>query len=160
MRLRPTTRNLINLSIAFSLWAVASAMAAERMKSEVTCEPTDKPLMYRCAIRLSDKKTGQPIEGAKFMMHTSMPSMPMAHHKPPVEGKAGTEPGLYHGMIHFEMAGEWAIDIRTSAPARDQMRHKVMVHKEGAGSQAGAHEMKDMKHEMKDMKHDMEKKPE
>ena len=137
MKIRQTTRNLIILSMAFSLWAVASAMAAKRMNSEVTCEPTDKPLMYRCAIRLSDKKTGQPIEGAKFMMLTSMPDMPMAHHMPPVEGKAGAEPGLYHGIFHFEMAGEWAIDIRTSAPARDQMRHTIMVHQQGAGSQAG-----------------------
>jgi hypothetical protein len=155
---RPTIRNLIILSMVFSLWAVASAMAAGRMKAEVACEPTDKPLMYRCAIRLSDRDTGQPIEGAKFMMHTSMPAMPMAHHMPPVEGKADAEPGLYHGMFHFEMAGEWAIDIRTSAPARDQIRHKIMVHKEGAGSQAGSHGMTDMKHGMEGMKHDMEKK--
>ncbi len=148
MNLRPTIPNLIILSIAFSLWAVASTMAAERMTSEVTCQPTDRPFMYRCAIRLSDKKTGQPIEGAKFMIHTSMPSMPMAHNMPPVEGKASAEPGLYHVLFQFEMAGEWAIDIRTSAPARDQMRHTIMVHKQGAGSQAETNEMKDMKQKM------------
>ncbi|WP_218673787.1 FixH family protein, partial [Candidatus Entotheonella palauensis] len=69
---------------------------------------------------------------SSFVMHTSMPSMPMAHHMPPVQGVPGKAPGVYHGTFHFEMAGEWAIEVRTSTPSRDLMRHKVMIHKKGA----------------------------
>jgi len=133
------------MTLAVLQWLLLPAMAAGRMKSEVTCEPTDKPMMYHCIVKLRDRNTGQPIEGAKFMMHTSMPSMPMAHNMPPVEGKPGGQPGVYQGMVQFEMAGEWAIDIRTSAPSRDQMIHRIMVHKTGAD---GEHEG-EMKHQMK-----------
>jgi hypothetical protein len=121
------------------------SMAAGRMRSDLTCQATDKPMMYRCTVKLSDRKTGQPIEDAKFMVHTSMPSMPMAHNMPTVEGKPGGAPGVYRVMVHFEMAGEWAIDIRTTAPSRDQMMHKIMVHKAGEGGEHG----EEMKHQMK-----------
>ncbi|MFQ5897418.1 MAG: FixH family protein [Candidatus Methylomirabilia bacterium] len=129
------------ISTFFAVLAVwTPSMAGARMHSEVACKPTDKPLTYHCTVKLTDRKTGEPIENAKLMMHTSMPSMPMAHHMAPVEGMPGNEPGVYHGRFHFEMAGEWAIDIRVSAPSRDQMRHTIMV---GSGH---------MKHE-KQMKH-------
>ncbi len=120
------------LCAVLAVCTLSPSVAIARMYAELTCEPTDEPLVYHCTIKLTDRKTGQPIENAKFVMHTGMPSMPMAHHMPPVEGMPGKEPGMYHGTFHFKMAGEWAIDIRTSAPSRDQMRHKIMVHKKGA----------------------------
>ncbi len=122
------------LCTVFALCTPSASVAAARLHAEVSCAPTDKPLTYHCTIKLTDRKTGQPIEHAKFVMYTGMPSMPMAHHMPPVEGTPGKEPGVYHGTLHFEMAGEWAIDIRTSAPSRDQMRHKIMVHKKGTSA--------------------------
>ncbi len=139
-------RFIISVTVALcallAAWTLFPSPVAARMDSEVTCEPTDMPLVYDCTIKLTDRKTGQPIENAKFMMHTSMPSMPMAHHMAPVEGKPGNAPGVYHGTFHFGMAGEWAIDIRTTAPSRDLMRHTIKVHKKGASSE----HKKPMKH--------------
>ena len=68
--------------------------------------------------------------------------MPMAHHMKPVDGKPGSAPGEYQGMFHFEMAGEWMIDIRVTDPVRDQILHKVMVHKQGGDAGHGKHKMK------------------
>jgi hypothetical protein len=141
--------SIVVFSLAIVVWASTSANAAERMRAEVMCKPTGEPLVYRCVIKLFGRKTGQPIEGAKFKMYTSMPAMPMAHHAPGVEGKSGTTPGVYHGTFHFEMAGEWMIEIRTTAPARDLLRHKLMVHKGGARSEQGKHEMQMKKDQQK-----------
>ena len=136
---------VFSLAVAALLLLPGPAMAAGRMKSDLACQATDKPMMYRCTVKLSDRKSGQPIEDAKFKVHTSMPTMPMAHNMPAAEGKPGGAPGLYHVMVHFEMAGEWTIDIRTTAPSRDQMMHKIMVHKTGEGGKDG----EEMKHQMK-----------
>ncbi|MFQ5567474.1 MAG: hypothetical protein ACE5EU_14060, partial [Paracoccaceae bacterium] len=67
------------MSATFSLcalpvvWTLFASPAAARMHSELTCEPADEALVYNCTIKLTDRKTGQPIENAKFTMHTSMP---------------------------------------------------------------------------------------
>ena len=111
------------------------------MRAQVTCQPAQEPLVYHCTIKLTDRETGRPIEGAEFRMHTSMPGMPMAHNMPPVQAKPGSAPGTYHGTIRFEMAGEWVIDIRTTAPSRDQMLHKIIVRKQRAASEERTHEM-------------------
>ncbi len=129
MRSRRFTWMIVVLSLAVMVWARVSSNAAGRMRAEVTCKPAEEPLVYHCTIKLTERETGQPIEGAEFTMHTSMPAMPMAHHAPPVEGEPGTSPGVYYGTFHFQMAGEWVIDIRTTAPSRDQMLHKLMVRK-------------------------------
>lgn len=128
------------------------AHAAERMRAEVNCKPTEKPLVVHCVIKLFGRNSGTPIEGAKFKMYLSMPSMPMAHHMKPVDGKPGHAPGEYQAMFYFEMAGEWMIDIRTSVPARDQMQHKIMVRKKGGGAGHAKQKMK-MKMKMKQQKH-------
>ncbi len=129
MRSRRFTWTIVVLWLAVMVWVPTFSLAGGRMRAEVMCKPAEEPLVYRCTIQLTERETGQPIEGAEFMMHTSMPSMPMAHHAPPVAGKPGTSPGMYHGTFHFQMAGEWVIDIRTTAPSRDQMLHKLMVRK-------------------------------
>jgi len=127
--------------LALVLGGACSLAAAGRMDSQMTCESTHEPLVYRCTVRLTDRQTGRPVEHARFMMHTSMPSMPMAHHMPPVEGVPGDEPGVYHGTLRFEMAGQWAIDIRTSAPSRDLMRHRITVRRPGQGPPREKHDL-------------------
>ncbi len=138
---------------ALTVWAPPSSIAAGRIRAEVTCEPAEDPLVYHCTIRLTDRKTGRPIEGAIFKMHTSMPSMPMAHYAPPVEGKPGTAPGVYHATFHFAMAGRWMIDIRTTVPSRDQVQHMIMVPKKGAPPERGKHEMQMQKMQKTQKKH-------
>ena len=128
---RLSTPAIVILGMALQPWTATLAIAGGRMESELTCEPADQPLTYDCTIELRDRDTGQPIEGADLQMQTSMPAMPMAHHMPAVEGVPGDEPGVYHATIHFEMAGEWAIDVLTSAPIRDRTRHTIMVRTEG-----------------------------
>ena len=119
------------------IWVPSPSLAGGRMDAEVTCQPAEQPLTYRCAIRLTDRESGEPVEGASFTMRTGMPSMPMAHTTPLVQGEPGGEPGLYRATLQFEMAGEWVIDIRTTAPARDQMLHRLTVHDKG---EAGRHD--------------------
>ena len=129
MRPRRFTWTIVVLWLAVMVWVPTFSLAGGRMRAEVTCKLAEELLVYRCTIKLPERETGQPIEGAEFQMHTSMPAMPMAHHAPPVAGEPGNEPGVYHGTFHFRMAGEWVIDIRTTAPSRDQMLHKLMVRK-------------------------------
>ncbi len=128
---------VIYLCLAF--WCATSVADAKRMTSDLTCEPTDQALVYHCTIRLMQRQDNKPIQDAEFVMNTSMPSMPMAHHMPPVKGQPGKEPGIYHGVFHFEMAGEWAIDVQTQKPFRDIMRHKIIVHKPGGSTSTSHH---------------------
>ncbi len=137
---RPSIRAAALLSLAIAVWPPISSFAGGRMRAQVTCQPAQEPLVYHCTIKLTERETGQPIEGAEFRMYTSMPDMPMAHIMPPVQGKPGSEPGTYHGTFRFEMAGEWVIDIRTTAPSRDQMLQKIMVRKPRAASEEETHE--------------------
>jgi hypothetical protein len=128
------------LIVGLLLQLSAPSLAGGRMSSELICRPGDSPLTVHCTIELSDRDTGEPIEGAELVIQTSMPTMPLAHNMPPVEAMPGERPGTYHATFRFEMPGEWAIDIRTSAPVRDQVRHTIMVAREGLG-EPPEHEM-------------------
>ena len=132
------------LVLGLHLCAPLPSSAGGRIDSELACASAETPLTVHCTITLSDRETGEPIEGAELVLQTSMPTMPMAHRMPPVEGMPGDRPGTYHATFHFEMAGEWAIDIRTSTPVRDQTRHTIMVAREGAGGEPPEHEMHEM----------------
>jgi hypothetical protein len=95
--------------------------AAERAKAEVRCVPAGRPLTYQCLIRLTHARTGAPLTGAQLTVGADMPSMPMAHAVKPVAATATREPGLYRARIELEMTGEWALQLKLSAPFRDQI---------------------------------------
>ncbi|HEU5283551.1 MAG TPA: FixH family protein [Burkholderiales bacterium] len=95
--------------------------AAERANAEVRCAPADRALTYQCLIRLTHARTGAPLTGARLTVGADMPSMPMAHAVKPVAAAPAGEPGLYRVRIELEMTGEWALQLRLSAPFRDRI---------------------------------------
>jgi hypothetical protein len=110
------------------LWSIALAAAlavpgeaAERARAEVSCTPAGRALTYDCLIRLTHAHTGAPLRGARLTLGADMPSMPMAHNVKPVAARPADEPGLYRARIELEMAGQWVLEIKLSAPFRDQI---------------------------------------
>jgi len=95
--------------------------AAERAKAEVECAPAGRALTYQCLIRLTDARTGAPLTGARLTVGADMPSMPMAHAVKPVAATPAGEPGLYRVRIELKMTGEWALQLKLSAPFRDRI---------------------------------------
>lgn len=99
----------------------AGALAAERMKAEVSCTGTGQHLTYECVLRLADARTGQPVENAQVSVGADMPSMPMAHSVRPVDATPGRERGTYAFRIPLEMHGNWALRIRVKGHGEELM---------------------------------------
>ena len=114
-------KTLERLACALGIALALPCQAAERAKAEVRCAPADRPLAYECSIRLTHARTGAPLTGARLTMGADMPSMPMAHAVKPVAATPTGEPGLYRARIDLEMTGEWALQLKLSAPFRDQI---------------------------------------
>ncbi len=123
------------LMICFSLLVLnsGSAAAEERAKAQVQCEKTDIRFVYDCLIVLMGKKSGKPIQGAKFEIGAEMPSMPMAHNVKPVMALPGAKPGIYHVLIQLQMYGEWVLKLDLKEPMRDLLIHKMHFGEEGTG---------------------------
>ncbi len=120
----------------------SAASAGERAKADVDCKATDEKLVYDCTITLMNKKSGDPIPGAKIVVKANMPSMPMAHNAAPVTAIAMGKPGTYHARLKLEMHGEWALTIDVSGPLRDRLVKKLRLGERGT-----------MKHGEAEMKH-------
>jgi len=120
----------------------SAASAGERAKAEVDCKATGEKLVYDCTIMLMNKKSGDPIPGAKIVVKANMPSMPMAHNAAPVTAMAMGKPGTYHARLKLEMHGEWALTIDVSGPLRDRLVKKLRLGERGT-----------MKHGEAEMKH-------
>ena len=134
-----------------ALIAPAAAVAAERAKAMVTCQPADAKLEYDCMIMLTGKKSGKPISGAKILVNADMPSMAMAHNVRPVQAIPMGKPGMYKMRIKLEMMGEWALRLKISGPTRDMViikykfgtPHAMPVdQRHNKGNNGGASEMK------------------
>jgi hypothetical protein len=110
---------LLGLVLATAL--VLPCEAAERAHAEVRCVPAGERLTYQCSIRLTHVRTGAPLTGAQLTVGADMPSMPMAHAVKPVAASPAGEPGLYRARIVLEMTGEWALQLKLSAPFRDRI---------------------------------------
>lgn len=82
---------------------------------------------------LMGKKSGKPIQGAKFEIGAEMPSMPMAHNVKPVMAILGAKPGIYHVRIQLQMYGEWVLKLDLKEPMRDLLIHKMYFGEEGTG---------------------------
>ena len=115
------------IAISTMLVLSSAASAGERAKADVDCKATDEKLVYDCMIMLMNKKSGDPIPGAKIVVKADMPSMPMAHNAPPVNAKAMGKPGNYHARLKLEMHGEWALTIDVSGPLRDRLVKKLRL---------------------------------
>jgi hypothetical protein len=99
-----------------------AALAADtRAKADVTCQATSAAMVYDCAIKLTDARTGAPLTGVQVTVGADMPSMPMAHNVRPAIAKPGAGPGLYNARIELEMHGDWALRIDIAGAVRDRV---------------------------------------
>ena len=119
-----TVRNLSVKAVALlaascAAFAAHQASASERAKADVACHETAQPLQYSCTIRLSKRRGGAPVTGARIVIKADMPDMPMAHNVPPVTAVESGTPGSYHATLFPEMHGRWALRLRISGPLRD-----------------------------------------
>ncbi len=115
------------IAVSTMLVLSSAASAGERAKADVDCKATGEKLVYDCMIMLMNKKSGDPIPGAKISVKADMPSMPMAHNAPPVNAIAMGKPGSYHARLKLDMLGEWALTIDVSGPLRDRLVKKLQL---------------------------------
>ncbi len=149
-----TMRNLLVSALVAALALVPSAATAgERLMAEYTKEFTGSKsgLEYRYTIKVKIHKTGEPVAGAEFTIATDMPTMPGAHHRPPVKAEPGDHSGTYHATIDFVMVGAWNLILRFTKPHRDQivLTDTVLMQAGGKGQ-----EPMRMEHGTGQMKHD------
>ena len=116
---------------AAMLLAHGAAAAGDRMVVKHSKQPTDAEsgLGYEYTFKVTKHRGGDPVDGAEFSVSTDMPSMPGAHHMPPVTGEPTGEPGTYTSEIDFDMPGEWNLILRFSKPMRDQVVISDMIEK-------------------------------
>lgn len=122
--------------VGLALWFLVistSSPAAGKKSGQVECAATDVRLAYDCIITLTNKKTGQAINDAEFMVSADMPSMPGAHAVRPV-AVMNHGMGMYHIQLVLEMYGEWALTMDFTQPKRDRVVTKVTITKTGGGS--------------------------
>ena len=122
--------------ISAGLLLVQSAvMAADRMMVQHSKQPTtaESGLGYEFTFRVTKHGSGDPVDGAEFSVSTDMPSMPGAHHMPPVAGEPTGEPGTYRAELDFDMPGKWNLILRFRKPSRDQVVISDMIEKRPGG---------------------------
>ncbi len=95
--------------------------------AEVSCAPDTTALRQRCRVRLTDRRTGRPVEGATVTLHADMPSMSLAHSVRPAAATPTETPGVYQGTLELEMAGRWVIAVRIARPVSDQVTHTLEI---------------------------------
>ncbi len=115
------------IAVSAMLVLSSAASAGERAKADLDCKATGEKLVYDCMIMLMNKKSGDPIPGAKIVVKADMPSMPMAHNVAPVNAIAMGKPGSYHARLKLDMLGEWALTIDVSGPLRDRLVKKLQL---------------------------------
>ena len=113
------------LVIAAAMAWAALVQAAERAAADVTCEATDKKLIYDCKITLKGRNSGKPLENAVVKIKVDMPSMAMVHNVKPVTAEAMAGPGQYQATLEMEMYGDWVLTLDISGPIRDRLIRKL-----------------------------------
>jgi hypothetical protein len=113
--------------------AATPAAAADRASAAVACKAAGEDLTYDCTIRLTNRRTGAPIEKAQVTVGADMPSMPLAHNVPPVSASETPTPGEYRARIGLEMLGDWALRLRVAGPVNDQLVEVLNFSEHGSG---------------------------
>ena len=121
---------LVGLAAA-SLLAQSAVMAADRMMVQYSKQATTAAtgLGYEFTFKVTKHGSGDPVDGAEFSVSTDMPSMPGAHHMPPVAGEPTGEPGTYRAELDFDMPGAWNLILKFRKPNRDQVVISDMIEK-------------------------------
>ena len=124
-----TRQDLVRLMVAAMLFgggASGAAAADVRAKADVACQPTATALVYDCAIKLTDARSGVPLTGVQVTVGADMPSMPMAHNVRPARAKPAArstapmspDPGAMPSQPVVDPAGPNARTSGTLAPTR------------------------------------------
>ena len=138
------------------LLAQSAVMAGDRMMVRHSKQSTgaESGLGYEYTFRVTRHGSGDPVDGAEFAVSTDMPSMPGAHHMPPVTGEPTGEPGAYKAEFDFDMPGGWNLILKFKKPSRDQVVISDMIDKQPSGKDHAAHDhsggtVDDSGHDMK-----------
>lgn len=110
---------------AVALGALSVNAQAQTVAADVRCRPANEPLVYDCAIVLTDARTRAPVPDAQFTVTAEMPSMPMAHHVKTVNAVPAGPAGTYQARLALEMPGIWTVKMRLSKPMRDLLNKTV-----------------------------------
>ena len=110
----------VALAIVAGLGAT-SAHAADRVRAAVACKPAAEKLAYDCTFKLSNARTGAPLDQAEVSIGADMPSMPLAHNVRPVTATATGAPGEYQARLTLEMHGDWALRLKVGGPVKDRL---------------------------------------
>jgi hypothetical protein len=113
------------LVAAFLLPGLCSPALGGPAQARIQCNPAGLRLVYDCRIALTDQAAGTPVSEAEFTVLADMPSMPMAHNVRPVPAVETEAPGIYRATLKLEMYGTWAIRLRMSRPAPQQIDQKL-----------------------------------
>ena len=111
----------------------APASAADRARAAVACKAAGPKLTYDCTIKLTNQRTGAPIEKAQLMVGADMPSMPLAHNVRPVAAAETSTAGEYQTRLTLEMLGNWAVRVRIAGPLSDQVVEVLNFSERGSG---------------------------
>lgn len=118
------------LGISVALLLMQSAVVAgDRMAVRHSKQSTDAEsgLDYEYTFVVTRHGSGDPVDGAEFTVSTDMPTMPGAHHMPPVAVEPTGEPGTYKTRFEFDMPGEWNLILRFRKPNPDQVVISDMI---------------------------------
>lgn len=124
----------IPIALAFlASFSIASALAADRARATATCKPAPEMLAYDCTFKLTNRRTGAPLDQAEVTIGADMPSMPLAHNVRPVTATATGAPGEYQARLTLEMHGDWAVRLNVAGPVKDQIVEVMSFTDMGAG---------------------------
>jgi hypothetical protein len=128
--------------------AAAPADAADRARAAIACTAAGGDFIYECTIKLTNRRTGAPIEKAQVTVGADMPSMPLAHNVPPVSASETARAGEYQARVTLEMLGDWALRLRVAGPLEDQLVEVLNFTEQGSGppNRAKASKPGDRKH--------------
>jgi len=109
------------------------ALGADRARATVTCKPAPDKFAYDCIFKLTNARTGAPLDQAQVTIGADMPSMPMAHNVRPITATPTGVPGEYQARLALEMHGDWAVRLRVAGPVRDQIVEVLSFSDTGSG---------------------------
>lgn len=118
-----------------TLAAISSAFAATAdYEFQPVAADVKNGARSELAVRLVNKVTGKPIDGA-LLIRTRLDMSPdsmgemTAKHEPMPAATPGTEPGIYRFKADLTMAGSWALKLQAKVPGETETIEGTVVFK-------------------------------
>ena len=108
------------LALAAGLGA-APALAADRARATMSCKPASEKFAYDCTFKLTNARTGAPLEQAQVTIGADMPVDADGAQRAARSATATGAPGDHQARLMLEMHGDWAVRLRVARPIRDQI---------------------------------------